>query len=44
VQSRVYANFMRHTSNGFKSTIQIGEATHPTALTVDTIGFYERRG
>jgi len=34
---------MRHTSNGFKSTIQIGQATHRTALTVDTIRFYERR-
>jgi MerR family transcriptional regulator, mercuric resistance operon regulatory protein len=34
---------MRHSSNGVKSTIQIGEAAQRTALTVDTIRFYERR-
>ncbi|HJT69007.1 MAG TPA: heavy metal-responsive transcriptional regulator [Terriglobales bacterium] len=34
---------MRHSPSGIKSTIQIGEAAHRTALTVDTIRFYERR-
>ena len=34
---------MRHSSNGLKGAIQIGEAAQLTAVTVDTIRFYERR-
>jgi MerR family mercuric resistance operon transcriptional regulator len=34
---------MRHSSNGLNGAIQIGDAAHRTALTVDTIRFYERR-
>ncbi|MGB2604146.1 MAG: heavy metal-responsive transcriptional regulator [Candidatus Sulfotelmatobacter sp.] len=35
--------WMRHSPNGIQSTIQIGEAALRTALSVDTIRFYERR-
>lgn len=34
---------MREGSETLRDTIQIGEAAHRTALTVDTIRFYERR-
>ena len=34
---------MRHSSNGLKGAIQTGEGAQLTALTVDTIRFYERR-
>jgi DNA-binding transcriptional MerR regulator len=39
----VYALHVPQGSETLKHTIQIGEAAHRTALTVDTIRFYERR-
>ncbi|MGB8582066.1 MAG: heavy metal-responsive transcriptional regulator [Candidatus Sulfotelmatobacter sp.] len=41
--SRVYPFRMPQGSQAPKNTIQIGEAAQRTALTVDTIRFYERR-
>jgi len=43
VWSRVYAFCMPQSSETLKNTIQIGEAAEQSAMSVDTIRFYERR-
>jgi DNA-binding transcriptional MerR regulator len=43
VRSRVYAFHMPQGSETVKNTMQIGKAAQRTALTVDTIRFYEHR-